>query len=361
MTEDLHWKSFENMMNEFNDYLQQFIEQATSGTLKEMIEYHLGWRDASLQYVNSNLGKRSRPILCLLSYLLFSSSYQKAFPVAGALEILHNFSLIFDDIQDRDPLRRGRPSVWSIWGEDEAINAGCAMQALVHRSISQMKKDFGADSVLEIGDYLSASMMRLSEGQQLDIKMAKSQNDVNMEQYLDMIQKKTATLFEAATYLGAVSAGADYKNANLCKEFGKNLGIAFQLFDDAIGIWGLKEKGLDKSCSDLENRKKTYPIIFTYSHCDHPLEINVMKLYYSLQPLTQTNRSDLHRLFQQKKALAATFEAGQSYLNQSIELLRHVDGDPTIKQAIEAWVLYVVNRQIMSIDKTVSASQSVIV
>lgn len=342
-------KLFEKMMDEFNTHFQQFIRTAGRGPLLKKMEYHLGWRDISLELVNLNSGKRSRPILCLLSNLLFSSEYCKVFPVASAIEIIHNFSLIFDDIQDHDPLRRGKPSIWSMWGVDEAINVGSSMQSLIHKSINQMSKHINAESVLDISNYISDSMLKLCEGQQLDIEMTKGSGYINLTQYLEMVQKKTATLFEAATYLGAVCAHTNADNIDLCRGFGENLGIAFQLFDDATGIWGKKVNGFDKSCSDLANRKKTYPIIFIHSRCDGVLEQSLIQEYYAANTLTEKHITALHQLFQEKKALHATLEAGQQYLKSAFDMLRKIDGDEAIKQSVEGWVTKVVNKQLSSL------------
>lgn len=337
---------YETIMLEFDSHLQQFIQTAAGAGLRAKMEYHLGWRDESLQEVKRNTGKRGRPALCLLSSLLFSRDYHRSFPVAAALEILHNFSLVFDDVQDLDPMRRGKPSVWSLWGVDEAINVGSAMQTLVHKSLFEMLRFERAEMVLEMCDYISTVKMELCEGQQLDIELAKSRSHIKLPEYLEMIRKKTAVLFEAAAHLGSVCGGTDVNNISKCKNFGRNFGMAFQLFDDAAGIWGDQEKGFDKCASDLANRKKTYPVIYTYVSCSNETEEALIEKYFTASMLTPDDLKEIEELMREKNALQATLDLGERYLQEALQSLGHVQGDQTVKLLIEKWAREIVAKQV---------------
>ena len=221
-----------------------------------MLAYHLGWTD------HGKTGKRIRPLLCLLSCTAAGGDWRQALPIAAAVELIHNFSLLHDDIQDNSPLRHGRPTVWTRWGAAQAINAGDAMFTLAYLAPHRLRAAGVSETItLTCLADLTQTCLFLTQGQYLD--MAYEQRaQISVAEYLTMIEKKTAVLIGAAVRLGARVAGAPPERLEAFYRFGWNLGMAFQLQDDLLGIWGDPAVTGKSAASDLEKRKKSLPVVF---------------------------------------------------------------------------------------------------
>ena len=225
---------------------------------QQQITYQLGFEKNG--QVSLNTGKRLRPLFVLLSYGLFNSNWQKALPGAAAVELLHNFSLIHDDIQDGSETRRGRDSVWKIWGIPHAINAGDALLNLAYLSIFELQGVISDIRLISIIYSLQKTCLDLTNGQYLDMSF-ESESSIPLDQYWNMIEGKTASLLAVCFRVGALIADVGQKELDELTEAGRLLGLAFQIQDDYLGIWG-NEKQTGKSVyTDLMNRKKTLPII----------------------------------------------------------------------------------------------------
>jgi geranylgeranyl diphosphate synthase, type I len=205
-------------------------------------------------------GKRIRPLLVLLSAEAAGGPWRKALPSAAAVELLHNFSLVHDDIQDQSPLRRSRPTVWVKWGIAQAINAGDVLFTLSFLSLQRLLDALPSEDVLLSSRLLQQTCLRLTEGQYLDISYEK--RNLPMEAYWPMIGGKTAALISCCTELGAVAAGADEHRRAAFHAYGDNLGLAFQVLDDWLGIWGDAGQTGKSVESDLASGKKTLPVLY---------------------------------------------------------------------------------------------------
>ncbi len=226
-----------------------------------ILQYHLGWVDASLQPTQARMGKRVRPVLCLLANESCGGNWEVALPAAAAVELVHNFSLVHDDIQDADETRRGRATVWAVWGQARGINAGDAMFGLAHVALLRLRER-GVDdtTVLEALDLLIGAELALTGGQHLDIEF-EDRDDVTADEYLAMIGDKTAALVACACELGAAVAGASKTRRRHLAMFGRHLGLAFQMRDDILGVWGDPAVTGKPSGSDLVRRKKSLLVV----------------------------------------------------------------------------------------------------
>lgn len=231
------------------------VGSSQSALLSEMVEYHLG-----LKRVNGRPGKRIRANVVLLTCEALGHRYADGLWAAAAIELVHNFALVVDDIQDGDDLRRGRPSVWKVWGVNQAINAGVGLEALALRAVVDLLPPRQADRLPRATALLAEAMLALCRGQVLDLQF-EQRVDVPVDEYLGMIGLKTASLFECAAQLGGLAAGADDDTLRGAARFGRHLGLAFQVIDDMMGIWGSSEKTGKRTGSDLRNGKKTLPIL----------------------------------------------------------------------------------------------------
>jgi geranylgeranyl diphosphate synthase type I len=236
--------------------ISEMLRKGSSSELFEMAAHHFGWEE------DGGPGKGVRPLLCLLSNAASGGDWATSVPAATAIELIHNFSLIHDDIEDGSDLRRHRPTIWKLWGLPQAVNAGDALFALAGLS-SYRLLEFGYDAsiVLRVQQLLDESCLVLTKGQYLDLSFDVHEPNV-LDRYLEMIRSKTASLVAVSAAIGALSAGASNVTITAYKTFGHHLGMAFQILDDVLGTWG-SEDNLGKPVgADVETRKPSYPPMY---------------------------------------------------------------------------------------------------
>ncbi len=230
--------------------------------LRRMILYHFGWVDPSGNPIDLMVAKRIRPLLLLLFTEGSGGDWHDALPAAAAVEILHNFTLVHDDIQDNSLTRHGQPTVWQLVGVPKAINIGDALFGLVYVALESLQETQTDRQILiEIHNTINRTILALTCGQHLDMSF-EQQEKVSTHEYLQMIEGKTARLLGACTYIGGLIGSQNAIIANHCREFGLHLGMAFQIHDDILGIWG-DEKTTGKSkATDILTKKKSLPVLY---------------------------------------------------------------------------------------------------
>ncbi|MEJ5963168.1 polyprenyl synthetase family protein [Pedobacter immunditicola] len=233
--------------------LQEIIEKAISA-----IEYpqHPKNLYEPISYIMNLGGKRLRPALVLIAADLFDGNIEEAMPAALAIETFHNFTLIHDDIMDNAPLRRGQQTVHEKWGTNNAILSGDVMMVESNKQLTKVK----VEVLKDVLDTFNATAQGVCEGQQLDMEF-ELRHDVGIAEYIDMIRLKTAVLVGGAMKLGAIVGGATKEEAELIYDFGENLGIAFQLQDDILDVYGDPEKFGKQIGGDIIANKKTYLLL----------------------------------------------------------------------------------------------------
>jgi geranylgeranyl diphosphate synthase type I len=228
----------------------------------QMLHYHMGWLDQAMRPRNQRAGKRIRPLLGLLSCEAAGGSRAVCLPAAAAVELLHNFSLLHDDIQDESKMRRGRPTVWWLWGKPQAINAGDGLFAIAHLALTHLpERGVPLERARAAFQAFDQTCLDLTRGQHLDMRF-EDRLDITVAEYFEMVRGKTAALIATATFLGALLAGAADETVKQYCAFGNHLGVAFQIRDDILGIWG-DQTLIGKSTSmDIQTRKKTLPVVY---------------------------------------------------------------------------------------------------
>jgi geranylgeranyl diphosphate synthase, type I len=237
----------------------QMAQDERTGALYEMVRYHLGLDDDSEAHTR---GKRLRPLLGLLAYESLTGDHRAALPGAAAVELGHNFSLVHDDIEDGDVERRHRRTLWTVYGLAQAINAGDTLFTLSRMALHRLTElGFSDSKVLALMRLYDETCLALCEGQFMDIWGAEHDEHLSVDFYFDMIGRKTAALIAASVQAGAMLATDDPAVIDAYRGFGWSLGLAFQLNDDLLGIWG-DEELTGKEPSDLAKHKKTLPVIY---------------------------------------------------------------------------------------------------
>ncbi len=237
------------------------LDQPATAIFHEMLTYHMGWTGEGAG--PEAVGKRIRPRLLCLAYLAAGTNppLEAALPAAAAVELVHNFSLAHDDIEDNSPTRRGRPTLWKRWGIPMAINAGDALFVLADQAIIDLDRYHPASMVVQAAKILHETCLALTRGQFLDMSF-EERDDVLTEQYQEMIAGKTAALLQACCSIGSLLGGATEGTQRAYAAFGNGLGMAFQVQDDILGIWGDEDSTGKSTASDLLERKKSLPVLF---------------------------------------------------------------------------------------------------
>ncbi len=291
--------------------IQAAREHGTAG-LHHMLAYQLGWEGESAS--PKAQGKQIRPLLVLLTAQAAGGDWQKALPGAAAAELVHNFSLIHDDIEDNSDLRRGRSTVWKKWGEAQGINTGDTMLTLANLAILRLEETLSPKITLQAAKLLHQTCLRLTQGQYLDIDF-ETREHVTVDEYWEMVNGKTAALIAACTELGALCAGVPASVQENYRQFGYNLGLAFQAQDDLLGIWGKMDKIGKSNTGDLLSGKKTLPIIYGLS------QESAFAARWEEGPLTAEEVPAMARLLEDEGARTHTQNATDSLTAQALDAL----------------------------------------
>ncbi len=300
-------------------YMQEVIAPPAPDVAQhyEMMAYHLGWRDERLQPAQAKAGKRVRPLLCLLACEAVGGTVEAALPAAVSIELLHNFSLIHDDIEDNSPTRRGRPTIWRLWGIPQAINVGDAMFSLARRVLHDLSAWHRPERVLEAFRLFDNVCVALTEGQHLDMRFEETL-EVSEAAYLRMIEGKTAALIATSVEMGALLGDATAPVRQAYATFGRYLGLAFQIEDDILGIWGEEVKTGKSTASDILTKKKTWPVIYGLHH---PQVGPRLRELYAGPPFTEKDVPYIQALLEEAGARHAAEALATQFHRQALAAL----------------------------------------
>ncbi len=282
--------SIDKYQKEFDNYLQEYLKFKEPQNLYHPIEYILKLG-----------GKRLRPTLTLLTTDIFGGDYNNSLNAALAIELFHNFSLIHDDIMDDAPLRRGHQTVHEKWDLNTGILSGDAMLILAY----QLFENYEPHTFRKLAQLFSKTALEVCEGQQYDIDF-ETRDDVVLTEYLKMIEFKTAVLIASAMKMGAIIAGASQSDQNKIYEFGKNLGIAFQIQDDYLDAFGDPETFGKQVGGDIIENKKTFLYLRAMAFSDSD-EMQQLEHLYSIYPEdTETKVNTVREIFESTGSADAT-------------------------------------------------------
>ncbi len=263
--------------------------------------------------------------------------FQAALPAAAAVELVHNFSLIHDDIQDQSPTRRGRDAVWKRWGIAQAINAGDAMFSLAHLAILRLNETTNLEIALKASRQLQETCLQLTHGQYLDLAY-ESTNQFGVDAYWPMIKGKTAALLSTCADLGALIAGVPEDLRIAYEKFAEQLGLAFQVQDDILGIWGDDQRMGKSSKSDLLTGKKSLPVLYA-------LSLNGKFAHRWMEgPVSQAEIPSLITLLELEGARDFAQNNADELTDQALQSLRNAKPQGSAGEALEELALQLLSR-----------------
>lgn len=298
-------------------------------TFYGQIEYHHGWRTPDLRAKTWHPGKLLRPTLVLLASELAAgtvarepqAAVHRAIPVALAVELVHNFSLVHDDIEDGDEERHHQPTLWKLWGIPQAINTGDGIFAMAHLQLSYLReRGVPADTILSIAARLDRTCLALCEGQYLDMSF-EGRHDVTVAMYLDMIGRKTAALMDCAAHAGSlIGAPSDAMLGERLGAFGRALGMGFQVRDDMLGIWSAVALGKTEA-GDLRQKKMSLPVIFALEHATPDDHRTLTAIYDEPGPAAEPQIAALLAVLERTRARERTRAMLRQYCDQARSIL----------------------------------------
>jgi geranylgeranyl diphosphate synthase type I len=308
-----------------------------------MMHYHLGWLDEAFRPVQVSSGKLLRPIFTLLACRAAGGQVENALPAAAAVELIHNFSLVHDDIQDNSLTRRGRATVWTIWGPAQAINVGDSLFVLArHALLSLRERGVPLSTIYEAVNRLDQTCLTLCQGQYLDMSFEKAAL-VDLPAYLKMIEGKTAALLACSGYLGGLIAADDPARAERFWQLGLALGLAFQIQDDLLGIWGDEAVTGKPAADDLRRRKKSLPVVFALNQADSPPAARFRQLY-AAPNLSEADISEAITLLEECGAKAYTESQAHVHVEAARAALAAIEAAPKDRLPLEEMARFFVER-----------------
>jgi geranylgeranyl diphosphate synthase type II len=323
-------KAIEIYQKHFLSYLKDYNTERDPKNLYEPVQYIL------------NLGgKRLRPILTLMTADCFGGDVNKALDAALAVEVFHNFSLIHDDIMDDAPLRRGQQTVHEKWDLNTGILSGDAMLIMAY----QLFENYPPETFQNLLTLFSKTALEVCEGQQYDVDF-ETRNAVSIAEYLKMIEYKTAVLVAAAMKMGAIIAGASEDDQNRCYEFGKNLGIAFQLQDDYLDAFGNPETFGKQVGGDIIENKKTYLFLKALEFSSENDRQKLRHLFNATNTDSKTKIELVKQIFTTSGSAEATKKAITSYTKTAFEVLQALTISDKNKQILQDFGTQLMTRDV---------------
>ena len=324
MTDELVISELQSAIDrELHECLDQLLADYPA-EYQSMLHYQLGWVGEKNGFEAQ--GKRIRPLLVILAAHACGGDWHQSLPAAAAVELVHNFSLIHDDIQDCSQTRRGRETVWVKWGEAQAINAGDAMLTTAQLTLFRLESCLESNIVNQAVKLLQSACLKLTRGQYLDIAF-EDQKELPMELYWQMVEGKTGALLAACLGLGSLISKAGASQWQGLMDFGSKIGAAFQVQDDWLGIWGNAQQTGKSTISDLVAKKKTYPVL---------LGIENKKAFYqewqSLSVVTPEHAIKMASLLDEEGIAQKTSQKYEQLYSEGFDLLNslHLDTNKVV-------------------------------
>lgn len=294
-----------------------------------------------VSYVLSLGGKRIRPVLMLMAYNLYREDVKSILQPATGIEVYHNYTLLHDDLMDRADMRRGKATVHKVWNDNVAILSGDAMLVLAYQFMAQC----ASEKLKDVMDLFSLTALEICEGQQLDMEF-EQRKDVKEDEYIEMIRLKTSVLLAASLKIGAILGGASKEDADALYDFGVNLGLAFQLKDDLLDVYGDPLRFGKNIGGDILCNKKTYLIIKAFEHANTDQEALLNDWFTRETFDPQEKIAAVTRLYNEIGVKALCENRIVEYSKRASESLNRVNVPAENKQELETMMNELMHREV---------------
>jgi len=294
-----------------------------------------------VSYVLSLGGKRIRPVLMLMAYNLYREDVKSILQPATGIEVYHNYTLLHDDLMDRADMRRGKATVHKVWNDNVAILSGDAMLVLAYQFMAQC----ASEKLKDVMDLFSLTALEICEGQQLDMEF-EQRKDVKEGEYIEMIRLKTSVLLAASLKIGAILGGASKEDADALYDFGVNLGLAFQLKDDLLDVYGDPLRFGKNIGGDILCNKKTYLVIKAFEHANTDQEALLNDWFTRETFDPQEKIAAVTRLYNEIGVKALCENRIVEYSKRASESLNRVNVPAENKQELETMMNELMHREV---------------
>ncbi|MCH8309463.1 MAG: polyprenyl synthetase family protein [Chloroflexi bacterium] len=300
----------------------------------DMLRYYMGWVDENGRPHEAMEGKALRPTLCLFACEAVGGAVEMAMPSAVALEFIHNFSLIHDDIQDRDETRHNRKTLWAVWGDPKALVAGNVLRVVADECLHQLlESGLDHERALSAGSLLTEAYLEMIEGQYLDLQY-EGRHDIAMSDYLNMISRKTGALIRCSLNLGAVVGAHEQGVADAFKECGRAMGYVFQIIDDVLGVWGDEETTGKPVGADIRRKKNSFPVVYTMEMADHK-DQQMLNEIYDKEVLDDTDVESVLEVMERLNVRDHAQNAAEMYAEAAMASLAPIELSPQARREVE--------------------------
>ena len=310
----------------------------------DMLRYYLGWVDRAGEPCTATEGKALRPTLCLFACEATGGAPGRVMPGAVGLEFIHNFSLIHDDIQDRDETRHHRPTLWAVWGVPRAVVAGNVLRISADMSLQGLVDEgVELERALEVIALLTEAYLEMIEGQYLDLSY-EGRLDIGIGDYLNMISRKTGALIRCSLNIGAVVGSRDPATVAAFRTSGTSLGYVFQIRDDVLGVWGDEETTGKPVGADIRRKKNSFPVVHAMSRATGDDKRLLVKAYQKEQ-LDDEDVSVVLEVMERAETRDSADRLAAEYCDKALEALAGVELAPDIRQEMEELAHFLLVRQ----------------
>jgi geranylgeranyl diphosphate synthase type I len=307
--------------------------------LDEMLRFYFGWTEDG----TPSLAKCLRPSLCLMACEALGGGVQQALPVAVAVELVHNFSLIHDDIEDGDEMRHHREALWHAYGRRPAVFAGIALWSIANQTLDRaLAAGLSAERVLAARGVLNDACLEMIEGQHQDLSF-ELRADVTLDEYIEMIGRKSGALLGASLRLGALVAGCDEECCDRFDSFGRKLGLAFQIRDDVLGIWGEGSATGKPVGADIARKKKSLPVVHAFQQVVGP-DHDLLTTTYAKAELDEADVDEVLSVLQRWNCRYFAQGLAEDYRARAMEELSRTPISPDARRSFDELMSFVLER-----------------
>ena len=309
-----------------------------------MFRYYMGWADRDGKPLSAAQGKALRPTLCLFACEAAGGTVQQAMPAAVAIELIHSFSLIHDDIQDMDETRHHRPTLWAVWGIPRALVAGNVLRIVADMTLGKLAdRGVSDETAARVVQVLTDAYLSMIEGQYLDLSY-EGRHDIHAPQYLDMIARKTGALIRCSTKLGAVIGSREEATVDTLESYGQSLGVVFQIRDDVLGVWGEEETTGKPVGADIRRKKNSFPVVYAMSAASAEDRRTLERVYSKEQP-SDADVSEVLEVMERTGVKEQADILMSEHRDRALDALSGLEIEPTIRREAEDLVHFLLVRE----------------